>query len=125
MCRILIIDDEPHIVKLLELKFKLVGYDVLSATSGEEGLRLAREYAPNLIVLDVMMPNLDGFAVAQQLKADAQTQAIPIVFLTARTSEADEAQGMSLGAAAYVRKPFRPSQLLALVEEHITSPHCA
>ena len=117
MCRVLIVDDEPHIVKLLELKFKLAGYEVLAAASGQEGLKLARTKEPNLIILDIMMPDLDGFAVAQQLKADPTTQAIPIVFLSARTTEADEAQGMSLGAAAYVRKPFRPSQLLSLVKE--------
>jgi len=113
----LIIDDEPHIVKLLELKFKLAGYEVLAATSGQEGLELARTKEPNLIILDIMMPDLDGFAVAQQLKADPATQAVPIVFLSARTSEADETQGMSVGAAAYVRKPFRPSRLLSLVQD--------
>jgi len=113
----LIIDDEPHIVKLLELKFKLAGYEVQAATSGQEGLEVARANKPNLIILDIMMPDLDGFAMARQLKADPATQAIPIVFLSARTSEADEAQGMSIGAAAYVRKPFRPSQLLSLVND--------
>lgn len=122
MCRVLIVDDEPHIVKLLELKFKLAGYEVLAAASGQEGLKLARTKEPNLIILDIMMPDLDGFAVAQQLKADPTTQAIPIVFLSARTTEADEAQGMSLGAAAYVRKPFRPSQLLSLVKDIGAAP---
>jgi DNA-binding response OmpR family regulator len=113
---ILVADDDPVIVRLLQVNFKLEGYDVETAAHGEEALNKARDLQPALILLDVMMPGVDGWEVASQLKADDATRAIPVFFLSARAQEEDRRRGMELGVTEYVTKPFDPGELVGLVE---------
>jgi DNA-binding response OmpR family regulator len=113
--RILVADDDPVIVRLLQVNFKLEGYDVETAAHGEEAIQKARDLAPGLILLDVMMPGLDGWEVCRRLKEDAATASIPIVFLSARAQEDDRKRGLELGVAEYVTKPFDPGELVGLV----------
>jgi DNA-binding response OmpR family regulator len=114
--RILVADDDPVIVRLLQVNFKLEGYEVDTAVHGEEALTKARETSPDLILLDVMMPGVDGWEVCRQLKEDATTRDIPVLFLSARAQEEDRRRGLELGVTDYVTKPFDPGELVALVE---------
>jgi DNA-binding response OmpR family regulator len=113
--RILVADDDPVIVRLLEVNFRLEGYQVETASHGEETIRKAREADPALILLDVMMPGVDGWEVCRRLKDDPATAGIPIVFLSARAQDEDRKRGLDLGVAEYVTKPFDPGDLVALV----------
>ena len=113
--RILVADDDPVIVRLLQVNFKLEGYDVETAAHGEEALQKARELQPALILLDVMMPGLDGWEVARRLKDDDATKDIPVFFLSARAQEEDRRKGLELGVTDYVTKPFDPGELVGLV----------
>ena len=113
---ILVADDDPVIVRLLQVNFKLDGYDVETASHGEEALRKAVELRPALILLDVMMPGVDGWEVARRLKEDEATQDIPVLFLSARAQEEDRRRGMELGVREYVTKPFDPGELVELVQ---------
>jgi two-component system, OmpR family, response regulator len=114
--RILVADDDPVIVRLLQVNFKLEGYDVETAAHGEEAIQKAREMRPQLILLDVMMPGLDGWRVAEQLLEDERTMRIPIIFLTARAEFRDRARGLDIGGVDYVTKPFNPLELAPLVQ---------
>ncbi len=109
---ILVVDDDPKTVDLLRLYLERDGFRVLAAQDGRSGLRLAREQAPDLIVLDLMLPRVDGLDVCQALRAESQ---VPIILLTARTTEADKLLGLEAGADDYVTKPFSPRELLARV----------
>jgi DNA-binding response OmpR family regulator len=113
---ILVADDDPVIVRLLQVNFKLEGYDVETAAHGEEALNKARDLRPALILLDVMMPGVDGWEVARRLKADDGTKDIPVLFLSARAQEEDRRRGLELGVTEYVTKPFDPGELIGLVE---------
>ena len=113
---ILVADDDPVIVRLLQVNFKLEGYDVETAAHGEEALRKARDLRPALILLDVMMPGVDGWEVARRLKTDDATNEIPVLFLSARAQEEDRRRGMELGVTEYVTKPFDPGELVELVQ---------
>lgn len=104
-------DDDPVILRLLEVNLGLEGFDVDTASRGEEALTKARETQPALILLDVMMPGLNGWDVARELKADPNTADVPVVLLSARTQEEDRRRGQELGADAYITKPFDPSEL--------------
>jgi DNA-binding response OmpR family regulator len=115
--RVLIVDDEPSIVISLEFLLKRAGLEVLVARDGEAGLALIREQHPDLVVLDVMMPKLDGFAVLEAVRGDPQTSATPVLMLTAKGREAEQKKGLSLGADAYMAKPFSTHELVAKVEE--------
>lgn len=110
-------DDEVYIVHILEFSLNMEGYEVISATSGEEALRKIESQQPDLIVLDVMMPGLSGHEVCRRLRADARTREIPIIFLTARDSLADRDRGLELGANAYITKPFGPRRLIEAIED--------
>lgn len=114
--RILVVDDEEDILELVAFNLKREGYQVASADSGEKALDLARSEAPALIVLDLMLPGMDGLEVARHLKADARTGHIPIIMLTAKGEEADIVTGLELGADDYLTKPFSPRVLLARVK---------
>jgi DNA-binding response OmpR family regulator len=114
--RVLVVDDEPSIRLLCRVNLGASGMDVLEASDGAEGLALAREERPDLVLLDVMMPGLDGWEVARQLAEDEATAAIPIVFLTARAEQADRVQGQSLGGVGYMLKPFDPVSLGDAIE---------
>jgi len=113
--RILVVDDERDIVDLIRYNLTKEGYDVLVAYNGQEGLAKARP-APDLVVLDVMMPVMDGFEACRRLKADPQTSGIPVVFLTAKGGEVDEVVGLELGADDYIQKPISPRKLVARVK---------
>jgi CheY-like chemotaxis protein len=117
MPRILIVDDEPEMVRGLEDNLRFEGYQTVSARDGHHGLALALSEAPDLILLDLMMPRVDGWTVAEELGADEQTRDIPIVFLTARTTPDDRRRAEKLGALGYVLKPFDPVRLAPLVTE--------
>jgi two-component system phosphate regulon response regulator PhoB len=113
--KILIVDDEEDILELLKYNLSREGYKVSCAASGEETLRAVRSGIPDLIVLDLMLPGIDGLDVARQLKNDSKTRDVPIVMLTAKGEEADIVTGLELGADDYITKPFSPRVLLARV----------
>jgi DNA-binding response OmpR family regulator len=113
---VLIADDEEDIRELVSYRLTNSGFDVLEAADGEEALELARKQHPDLVLLDVMMPGLDGWAVAADLGARPETKDIPVVFLTARAERVDRERGHELGGVAYVVKPFDPLGLADLVE---------
>ena len=120
--RILLVDDEPSIVKMVGKRLEVEGFDVLIAMDGQEGLMKARAELPDLIVLDLMLPKLNGYEVCMMLKQDGRYQKIPIVLFTAKTQEKDEKLGMECGANAYVRKPFRAQELLEKIRALIAAP---
>lgn len=103
------------ILRLLQVNFSLEGFDVDTASRGEEALAKAREKRPDIIVLDVMMPGMDGWEVCRRLKEESETGTIPVIFLSARSQEEDRQRGLDLGVEAYVTKPFDPGQLVELV----------
>jgi two-component system, OmpR family, alkaline phosphatase synthesis response regulator PhoP len=113
--RVLVIDDEAPIRLLCRVNLEAEGMQVLEAVDGPAGLEQARSLMPDVILLDVMMPGLDGWAVAAELIADDATREIPIVFLTARAELRDRARGLELGGIDYVTKPFNPVELASLV----------
>jgi DNA-binding response OmpR family regulator len=115
MTRVLIIDDEAPIRLLCRVNLEAEGMDVLEAADGLTGLELARTSHPDVVLLDVMMPGLDGWAVAQELVDDVETDVIPIVFLTARAEFRDRARGLDIGGVDYITKPFNPVELAPLV----------
>ena len=115
MTRVLIIDDEAPIRLLCRVNLEAEGMDVLEAADGLTGLGLARTEHPDVVLLDVMMPGLDGWAVAQELIDDVETDVIPIVFLTARAEFRDRARGLDIGGVDYITKPFNPVELAPLV----------
>ena len=110
--RILLVDDEPSIVKMVGKRLEVEGFEVVIAMDGQEGLNKAQTVRPDLIVLDLMLPKLNGYEVCTMLKQDPRYQKIPIVLFTAKAQEKDEKIGMECGANAYVRKPFRAQELL-------------
>jgi DNA-binding response OmpR family regulator len=110
---ILVVEDDPHTAEIVRLYLNRDGYDVMVAADGAQGLRLARERRPSLIVLDLMLPGMDGFEVCRNLRAEADN--VPVIMLTARVEEDDRLQGLDLGADDYVTKPFSPRELAARV----------
>jgi len=115
--RVLVIDDEAPIRLLCRVNLEAEGMEVLEAADGPTGLEQARERVPDVVLLDVMMPGLDGWRVAEQLLDDAETRNIPIIFLTARAEFRDRARGLDIGGVDYVTKPFNPLELAPLVRE--------
>jgi DNA-binding response OmpR family regulator len=113
--RVLVIDDEAPIRLLCRVNLEAEGIDVLEAADGPTGLEVATEERPDVILLDVMMPGLDGWRVAEQLIDDQRTSDIPIIFLTARAEFRDRARGLDIGGVDYVTKPFNPVELADLV----------
>src|SRR5437868_3875255 len=117
--RVLIVDDEAPIRLLCRVNLEVEGMEVLEAPDGPSGLSAARREHPDIVLLDVMMPGLDGWRVAEELLEDPATQGIPIVFLTARAELRDRARGLDLGGLDYVTKPFNPTELAPLIREVI------
>jgi two-component system, OmpR family, alkaline phosphatase synthesis response regulator PhoP len=115
--KILVVDDEPIITKVLESRLKANGYDVVSAADGQEALNKARSENPDLIILDIMLPKIDGYRVCRLLKFDDKYKNIPILMLTARIQDTDKATGEQCGANAYLPKPFDPQSLLEKIKE--------
>ena len=117
MTKVLIIDDEAPIRLLCRVNLEAEGMAVLEAGNGSAGLELARGEAPDVVLLDVMMPGLDGWAVAEELLEDDRTEGIPIIFLTARAEFRDRAKGLDIGGVDYITKPFNPVVLAPLVRK--------
>jgi two-component system phosphate regulon response regulator PhoB len=115
--RILVVDDEPETIELVEFNLRQAGFDVSSAADGEEALKKARTQLPSLIVLDLMLPEVDGLEVCKMLRRDPATAAIPIIMLTAKAAELDRVLGLELGADDYVTKPFSPRELVLRIKK--------
>jgi DNA-binding response OmpR family regulator len=113
---VLAADDDEDILALVTFRLERSGYVVLQARDGEEALELARERTPDLAVLDVMMPKIDGLELTRRLRAEERTSRMPIILLTARAQDTDVQQGFEAGADDYIRKPFSPRELKARVE---------
>ncbi len=113
---ILVVDDERHIVRLVEVNLARAGYDVVSAYDGVEALEKVEESIPDMIVLDVMMPRMDGFEVLKKLQADPKYKDIPVIMLTAKAQDADIFKGWQSGVSSYLTKPFNPKELLVFVQ---------
>ena len=114
--KILAVDDERHIVRLVQVNLERAGYQVISAFDGKEALKKVESEKPDLIVLDVMMPHMDGFEVLTRLKSDDKTKNIPVVMLTAKAQDADVFRGWASGVDCYLTKPFNPIELLTFVK---------
>ncbi len=117
--KILLIDDHDSVLKLLEAVLKVRNYEVCYASSGAEGLEMAQKESPDLVLLDVMMPGMDGFKVCQALKQAEATKSIPVVFLTARGEDTDREMGQRVGGEGFIKKPFRSSDLMTTISELI------
>lgn len=117
MPTILLAEDEPQTAQLIVFKLKQAGYEVVHVEDGEQALALLEITRPGLVVLDGLMPVMDGFEVLRRLKEDQRTRAIPVIMLTARARDKDVVTGLELGAADYMVKPFSPSELVARVRK--------
>jgi DNA-binding response OmpR family regulator len=115
--QILLVDDEAQLVDMLKIRLEANNYSVLTAYDGQEALEKARKENPDLIILDLMLPKMDGYKVCAMLKHDSRYSKIPIILCTARAQESDEKLGKEAGADAYIIKPFEPFVLLAKIEE--------
>ena len=115
--KILIVDDEAELVKAVQIRLDQAGYEVLVAGDGREGFDVARREKPDLIILDLMLPGMDGYEVYGLLKADTRYSKIPIIMFTARAQESDKKMGEEVGADAYITKPFDHQALLKKIKE--------
>ncbi len=114
--KVLVVDDEEYIQHILNFSFGAEGYEVITAGNGEEAIAKAKAEKPDVIVLDIMLPKMDGYEACKRLKSDPQTKGIPIILLTAKGREADRKLGSQAGADDYVVKPFSPGRLIERVE---------
>jgi two-component system alkaline phosphatase synthesis response regulator PhoP len=114
--KILIVEDEKDIVKMLEYNLKKEGFKTISAQDGEDALEYAAREHPDLIILDLMLPGMDGLEVCKELKKETKTASIPIIMLTAKAQESDKVVGLELGADDYVTKPFSPREWIARIK---------
>jgi DNA-binding response OmpR family regulator len=117
--RILVVDDEVRVLAVLEKRLQTAGYEVVTAAEGYDGLKKARAVKPDMIILDLIMPNLNGYQICAMLKRDGDYKHIPILMLTARSQEKDIEEGMKMGADAYLTKPYKHEVLMAYVTELI------
>ena len=117
---VLVVDDDPVIQKLLKVNFEMEGYNVVTAGDGAEGLAAARSESPDVVILDIMMPKMNGLEVLAALKGDRSTQRIPVILLSAKAQSSDVQAGLDRGADAYVTKPFDPLELLDRVSEFVS-----
>jgi two-component system alkaline phosphatase synthesis response regulator PhoP len=115
--KILVVDDEVNITQILEFSIGAEGYEVLSASNGEEAIDKARREQPDLIILDIMMPKIDGYEACRILKANPLTKSIPVVLLTAKGRDIDKRLGYEVGATDYIVKPFSPNKLIERIHE--------
>lgn len=123
--KILVVDDEPDVLDLVSYNLTQAGFQVETAVDGADGLRKARSVAPDLILLDLMLPEMDGLEVCKLLRRDPKTNGIPIVMLTARAGEIDRIVGLELGATDYVPKPFSPRELVLRVKKRLEERQAA
>ena len=117
--KVLVVDDEVYILHILEFSLGAEGFEVITANNGELAVEKAKAEQPDLIVLDIMMPVLDGYETCRRLKARPETKGIPVVLLTAKGREADKRLGFEAGAVDYIMKPFSPSRLIERIGEII------
>jgi CheY-like chemotaxis protein len=117
--RILVVDDEPTLVRLMEFILAKHGHKMLVATNGAEALDVIRNERPDLILLDIMMPRIDGYEVAKTVRADPELCTIPIVMLSAKAQDQDIRRGLEVGVDEYITKPFAPEQLVHIVNEYL------
>lgn len=122
MKHILTVDDETNIRRLVQVNLQRAGYRVTMACDGIEALECIRQERPDLVVLDVMMPRMDGFEVLRRLKVDVSTAELPVIMLTAKAQDADIFRGWQSGADCYLTKPFNPTELLAFVKRILNPP---
>jgi len=115
--RILVVDDEIYIVHILEFSLTMEGYQVLTAADGEEAMRLIEQERPDLVVLDIMMPKMDGYEVCRRLRQDEQLKGIPVILLSAKGRAVDREVGLQAGADDYITKPFSPRKLLEKIRD--------
>ena len=113
--KVLVVDDEPGIVAIVQTNLEAEGYSVVAAADGEEALRRVQEEHPDLVILDVMMPVMDGWQVLERLERDEKTAGLPVIMLTAKAQDEDILQGLEQGAVEYMTKPFYPEDLAASV----------
>nr|CAA9222791.1 hypothetical protein AVDCRST_MAG63-581 [uncultured Armatimonadetes bacterium] len=116
---ILVADDEPALLRLMEFLLAKQGHTMLTATNGEEALEEARKHRPDIIVLDIMMPKLDGYQVAEAIRADEDLRRTPIIMLSAKAQDEDIERGVSVGVDTYMTKPFSPEELTRLVSTYL------
>jgi two-component system, OmpR family, alkaline phosphatase synthesis response regulator PhoP len=114
--RVLVVDDEPGIVDIARANLEAQGYQVIGAHDGQEALEKIRTEKPDLVVLDILMPEMDGWQVLQNMETDAEIAGIPVIMLTARVSDEDVLRGLEAGAVEYMTKPFYPQELVAAVK---------
>ncbi len=114
--KVLVCDDERHIVRLIQVNLERQGYIVVTAFDGKEGLEKIRSEKPNLVVLDVMMPYMDGFEVLKTIRREPETESLPVIMLTAKAQDKDVFEGYHYGADMYLTKPFNPMELVTFVK---------
>jgi DNA-binding response OmpR family regulator len=120
--KILLVEDEKDMAYAVTLQLEAKGYEVITASDGREGLEKARMKKPDLIILDLMLPKIDGYKVCRMLKFDSKYKDIPIIIFTARAQDSDKNTGKEVGADAYITKPFEPSALLDKIRELLALP---
>jgi len=113
---ILVVDDEQDLLDLIEYNLKKEGYNVLKAENGVQGLEMAKEHSPNLVLLDIMMPKMDGIQVCEKMRSNPDLKSIPVIFLTARSDEKTEVEGLNTGADDFVTKPISTTKLLSRIK---------
>ena len=119
--RVLLVDDEPIILSIVEINLRLAGFEVSACASGEEALCQAQERPPDVVVLDVLLPGIDGFEVCRRLRAIREVADVPVIMLTAQAQDEDRQRGYALGVHEYVTKPFDPRALVELVRSAVAS----
>ena len=118
--KILVVDDEPTIVRLMEFILARQGHEMQVAVNGEEALEKIRAHAPDLVLLDIMMPRIDGYEVARAIRADPATAGLPIIMLSAKAQEEDIRKGVEIGVDEYITKPFSPEHLVHVVAGYLS-----
>ncbi len=119
---VLVIDDDPVILDLLRVNFEIEGYDVVTATNGEEGLEQAQALQPDVVISDIMMPKRDGLQLLGDLKADPRTEDLPVILLSAKAQKSEVQEGLDLGADDYITKPFDPIKLIDRLNAVVSRP---
>jgi len=119
MAHLLIIEDDPEAARILEMSLKREGYRVTVAMNGVQGLNTMQTQQIDLVLLDLMMPGMDGYEVCRQTRADSRTATLPLVVVSARTQEADKQRAFRVGANSYLTKPYRRADLLAEIQKHL------
>lgn len=120
--QVLLVEDYANVVEILKMRLEAAGFQVLTASDGQQGLNMARSHKPDLIILDIMLPKLNGYKVCRFLKFDAKYRHIPIFMLTSRSKKSDEEIGRQTGADEYILKPYDPKKMMTLVFRYLGVP---